>query len=362
VRRTNSLAFSSRSSSRSFAVQASWADRLSASFVRASHTLIAVFVGMLSTSRAHAYCRTSTTSSPDHDGRVCTPPQDSDSGVPLFWGMPRITYSIQEDASQDVSLAETQNAVRAAFDAWMAVDCGDGPPRIELIETETVVCALHEYNKDRGNANIIFYRDQDWDDSPSKLAITTVTFHKDTGEIFDADMALNSTDFHFTTGETVVDADLLSVLTHETGHFLGLAHSNVAGATMNEGYSTGSTALRDLTEDDRAGICAIYPPTTPITADCDSTPRHGFSAVCAEDQPVPDKDAGPTAEDRCCCDDGYECVSGRCVEQEGCACSSARAPGGTKWAALCTAAVAAALVRRHRRVERPDPRWRGKAD
>ena len=62
--------------------------------------------------------------------------------------------------------------------------------------------------------------------------------------------------------------DLPSILTHEVGHFLGMAHSTepctVGGddcPTMNPFYTTGSDAYRSLEADDVAGICAVYPPS-----------------------------------------------------------------------------------------------------
>jgi hypothetical protein len=50
-------------------------------------------------------------------------------------------------------------------------------------------------------------------------------------------------------------------------------------------YNEHSTLLRKLSPDDIAGICAIYPPGPAIPASCDDTPRHGFSVLCAADQP-----------------------------------------------------------------------------
>jgi MYXO-CTERM domain-containing protein len=304
---------------------------------------------LLAAGQARAYCRTSTTSTATFEGHVCTPAQDSDSGLPLYWGMPVVTYSLQQDASEDVPLDAFRTVVRAAFDTWMNADCDGEPPRIEIIEAEDAVCALHEYNQELGNANILFFQDTGWPFEHNRLAITTVTFDKKTGEIFDADMVLNSEDFLFGMGELLPEANLQSVLTHEAGHFLGLAHSPAGDATMMPSYSPPSTGIdqRDLAQDDIDGICAIYPPG-PIADGCDATPRHGFSTLCASDQPGPVPDEPPTTG-RCCCVDGAECVDGACVGG-GCNCGTAPAPDAPWPVALGLAVALSALARRRARV------------
>lgn len=85
--------------------------------------------------------------------------------------------------------------------------------------------------------------------------------------------------------------DFASIVTHETGHFLGLAHSGDNRATMYANYTPGATAMRNLTSDDVAGICSIYRPDgTRAVLDskvtpgpqCDPTPRRGFTGECEE--------------------------------------------------------------------------------
>ncbi len=222
--------------------------------------------------------------------QVCTPAQPGDCGTPLRWPTPCIGFSVQEDASAQIGYAETEAAFEQAFAAWMASDCGDGAhPRIQVSNAGPVSCDRHEYNQEKGNANVIVYRDDEWPHPGSQhtLALTTVTYNLDNGEIYDADMELNSADHEFTTGDTGVIFDLLSIATHETGHFLGLSHSPDSAATMFSGYNQGTMGLRDLTVDDMHGMCAVYPPGE--IQICDPTPRHGFSGLCAAEQPDPDE-------------------------------------------------------------------------
>jgi hypothetical protein len=281
---------------------------------------------LLASPAAHAFCRTS--SCPNvGTSQVCTPAQGGDCGVPLFWPKPCVGWSLQQDASAKVTFAQAEQIFTTAFDTWMNAACaGGGHPRMRVSEATPAVCTKHEYNQKVGNANIIVFRDAAWpyEGSANTLALTTVTYNLDTGEIYDADMELNSADNNFTVGDGSVDFDLLSIATHETGHFLGLAHSPDVHATMFPDYVEHSTNLRELSPDDINGICAIYPPGDAIPSDCDITPRHGFSVLCAADQPPPD---------------------------EGCstAAPGGRAPLGSKAVAVALGAILLATRKRKRR-------------
>ena len=304
--------------------------------LRVALALAAAAVVTASAAPASAYCRTSSCPSVG-TSQVCTPTGPGDCGLPLFWGSPCVGWSLQQNASAHTTFAETEQILTKAFHTWTTAACaGGGTPRMSVTEAAAAVCDKHEYNQAAGNANIILFHDDAWpyEGSPNTLALTTVTYNLDTGEIYDADMELNSADNTFTTGDTNVEFDLLSIVTHETGHFLGLAHSPNIDATMYPSYIPQTTKLRDLSPDDVAGICAIYPPGDAIPSDCDPTPRHGFSTRCAGDQPP-----GSVVEG-----DSSSTASG------GCAAAPAM-PAGAPWAGMTAAlgALVFAAARKRRR-------------
>jgi hypothetical protein len=250
---------------------------------RLAASAMLALVCVLQTEEAFAFCRTASCAG-GITGARCTPSLPTDCGTELFWESPCVGFSMQQDASSQVSLAVATDIFEKAFEVWQNVDCGGGKhPRIRAVNLGPVECNAHEYNKKAGNANIILFQDKTWPHvgGGSTLALTTVTYNVDTGEIYDADMELNSANVTFTMDDKTVKYDLASIAAHETGHFLGLSHSTMGSATMYSDYTPGSTQLRELDVDDIAAICAAYPPGDPIAASCDPSPRRGQASECS---------------------------------------------------------------------------------
>jgi hypothetical protein len=233
---------------------------------------------LLTPAAAAAYCRTA--GCEGVVGARCVPETPSDCGIVLAWPQDCLSYSLQADGTRFADLARVRELVRLGFDQWEGADCGGGAtPKLALKETELVACADRTFDQTGANANLIVFRDDDWPYSQrGVLALTTVTYGLDTGTIRDADMEINTADVTFTFDDAAPQYDFQSIVTHEAGHFLGLAHSQEEGATMVRDYQKGSVDLRSLAGDDVAGVCAVYPPGDPGT--CDPTPEGGLVAEC----------------------------------------------------------------------------------
>jgi hypothetical protein len=230
--------------------------------------------------------------------------------VPVWWRNACVSYDLQQDASVQVPYDTASTMVAQAFAKWTSLECPDatgadggmtGSSRvsIDVRDLGPVECNLVQYNSDHGNQHVILFHDDVWphNDANNTLGLTTVTYDPDTGEIYDADMEINAT-VPLSIGDPVTTGayDFDSIITHECGHFLGMAHTGDDRATMYASYTQGTTYKRILTSDDVSGLCSIYlpggeravdPSATPdgsgeVAEDaCDPTPRHGFATQCA---------------------------------------------------------------------------------
>jgi hypothetical protein len=261
---------------------------------------VAVAIGMWAVG-AQAYCRTTTCDPNKEDCAPAAGEECTTQGKALYWPGVCVSYNLQKDASPGITFDEFATVAAASFGAWTSVDCGGGvKPSISVEALAPISQAYTCYNQTSGNSNAVFFQSDRWPyaDTGSTLALTTVTFNTETGEIYDVDMEINSASksIKITVGDADVQYDLQAILTHEAGHFYGLAHHPVkAGepvcpATMCPTYKAGTTALRTLKNDDIAGMCAIYPVDRVIGGPCDATPRHGFGTTC--DAPQPAKSSG----------------------------------------------------------------------
>jgi hypothetical protein len=228
----------------------------------------AMLAAGLSADPAYAFCRTTTSSVPaGYDPTVngCWT-----QGTPLQWHSSEVLYGVGTAASQQVSLDDATRVADLAFAAWNAVSCPGGAPTAYARDEGPI-----SWVPDGGSCSVssacnapahdvIVFDDEVWpyDDPANTLALTTVTFGVDDGAIFEAYIEVNTTPPHEITTQEPPPADgstydLQAILTHEAGHFFGLAHAPDTSSIMYAYYVQGKI---DLTPDDVEGFCAIYPP------------------------------------------------------------------------------------------------------
>lgn len=190
------------------------------------------------------------------------------TGDPLYWPHGKVEVWADSAGSplRGITGAQTVATMKRAYAAWLNAQCENGdPPALDVTVMGQVKNASIQYNEERGatNHNVVLYDDAEWTFGSNAIAITTMTFDVNSGKIVDGDTELNSLDYAFALNpEQPQDVDVQAVITHEGGHVLGLAHSDVSGATMQaEAPGTSFVALRTLAADDVAGICTIYDPT-----------------------------------------------------------------------------------------------------
>jgi MYXO-CTERM domain-containing protein len=214
--------------------------------------LVALFSGA-----AKAHCRTTTLSG---DNQSCVT-----DGLPLFWRPACVTMTLSSASTRIGTPAQLLPLMQSTFATWSAVSCSaTGKPSIKLSASGSTAQSFVGFDNSNNavNQNVVFFHDTRWPyGDATQLALTTLTFQKTNGEIVDADLEINSTrDLYFGGSLPPNGFDLETILAHESGHILGLAHSDVPGATMLATYEPGSTTQRTQKADDVEGLCGIYPP------------------------------------------------------------------------------------------------------
>jgi len=237
-------------------------------------------------SHSLAFCRATTC---DPSKAACARNSDSclTTGIPLFWSSSCLQVYVQANGSpkQGISFATAQESVSRAFTTWLSAACGGASPLLDVQVLGPITCNTAEFNKTQKNANIVLFREDEWPyvGAEDALGFTHLTFNADTGELWDADLEINAVAYRFSVGDPVTDNDLDSMLTHEAGHMLGLAHTRVLDATMFATYAVGTDSQRTLADDDVRAVCASYPADrTPSRTSC--SPRYGFSDACGAEQ------------------------------------------------------------------------------
>lgn len=222
----------------------------------------------------------------------------SDQGQPLSWPTNCVVFHLNEEASEDVTAEKAHAAIRAAFQTWSEV------PGAYLTFVDGGLTNINFGGRGGNPRNAVYFveNELDWVDVDSDiLSYSTVTYDPKTGAILDADIAMNGAWFEFTTDDDVVDWDIRASVLHEIGHLVGLEDSQEPGAVMHQTPLRGDLSGRQLGEDDKAGLAALYPsasdpgvcddstagdfylsalPSRPSAGAADTSSREGAAVAC----------------------------------------------------------------------------------
>lgn len=252
------------------------------------------------TATGSAFCRTTTVRPPpEAEGAL----ECWNQGLPLYHPAMCLPYRLQNRESNVIPRAVLSDRLARAFATWTAPNpkCTPGISAIELagVDDQEIV----GYNTGERGRNVVGVAPTwKYQGGSETLALATLTFNADSGEVFDVDLEVNGTiPWSFSETPPTVEGqhDLQTVLTHEVGHVLGIAHASDPTATMFNFYTPGTTELRTLEADDQNAVCAIYPSRVerstgrgPIAATaCNLAPGDPSGAPCGD----PDISHGCTA-------------------------------------------------------------------
>jgi hypothetical protein len=213
-------------------------------------------------------------------------------GARIRWPSTTVRWRFQKAPTRDDEQA--RKAVRSAFDrwSWKKVDCEDGrPTSLHFVEDKPSGAADAPFT--------VFFRDDEWphDGADETLALTTHAFKsnersKKVGNIENVKLEINTASQQFAFGDLEQGVDLEAVVTHEVGHYIGIAHTKTPDSIMVPSYcasqsrcSQGPAEARRLSAVDIEAVCTLFPPDglggydddTPPPTSCSAAPSSPFA-------------------------------------------------------------------------------------
>jgi hypothetical protein len=207
--------------------------------------------------------------------------------VSIYWaGSEPIQYAVQENTSRRMSLELLESALKAGFSQWSSPTCsslqfdyrGEAEVRTELKEMNQIIVVSEEWPEASVDA----------------VGLTTMFYNPKNGVISHGKIELNEVNFDFVdvleSGcGLATEYDLHAVLTHEIGHFIGLAHVSEAyrqarvdlgedPPTMSPEVFECDEQFRTLEADDLEAVCFVYP-AGQIARSCATLPSQKSSFI-----------------------------------------------------------------------------------
>ncbi len=175
----------------------------------------------------------------------------NEAALELYWDSNVIPFTFHHRGAEDVHDLLLEGAFLRAFSSW-----GEVPSANVQFQR------MHIYSEDVSEPNgdnVLFWTEYAWSHDPEVIALTSINYYPDTGQIVDVDIEFNGQDYRWSVFDEDVETDLQSIATHEIGHMIGLDHSSESEAVMDPYYLPGETRQRQLHEDDEAGVTYLYP-------------------------------------------------------------------------------------------------------
>lgn len=247
----------------------------------------------------------------------------------VTWASSELRYSVVPDPPAGWTDAAFLNASGRAVDTWNAELCG---PSVSYVSAPSRQAVSGDGIVTVEALRSTEWRDRGFDDLAAATTDLLYERSSDGWRIVDAEILVNGGVAWGEEGGDGVRPDIEGAVAHEWGHALGLLHccepDGADGAPACDGSPHCDGALmfpihqgvahRQLAEDDRAGVCALYPAPGCEGPDC---PDCVVDGDCAE----PDRcragrcmliiEPQPCAADAHC-EVGQRCEAGRCISAE----------------------------------------------
>jgi Matrixin len=184
-------------------------------------------------------------------------------GKRIRWANDTVSLQMDPEFQNFLDPGDAYASLEIGFEAWRGLA---RVPNLVINSGTPDSLGNHEGHPTNG-----IYLLRDWPYEAAKLAVTIVTYEMDTGRLLDADIVVNGQAKFALLKEPLqagLDSyDLAAVLTHESGHVLGLGESaEGVDATMWPYARPDDTDKRTLAPDDEDGVTESYLSAPPAAA------------------------------------------------------------------------------------------------